>query len=218
MFAQTTACQSEGASTFAAFSQPRARVARIHAARPGRTGGATLNDQLAAVAQRQDREAFAALFAHFAPRVKAFMLKRGCDAATAEELAQMALITVWEKARLFDPQKASAATWIFTIARNLHIDAIRKTKRPEPDPNDPCFVPAGEKPADAAIAEAQDAARLREAMATLPAEQQEVLRLSFYEEKSHGEISSALGLPLGTVKSRLRLAFGRIRKVIGELE
>jgi RNA polymerase sigma-70 factor (ECF subfamily) len=100
----------------------------------------------------------------------------------------------------------------------LHIDQIRKAKRPEPDPNDPLFVPAGEKQADDSIAEAQDAARVREAIATLPPDQQEVLRLSFYEDMSHGQISSALGLPLGTVKSRIRLAFRRIRSGLGELQ
>ena len=144
------------------------------------------------------------------------MLKRGCDSATAEEIAQMTLVAVWQKAQLFQPEKASASTWIFTIARNLHIDLVRKAKRPEPDQNDPFFVPSGDKQADDSIAEAQDAARVRAAIATLPPDQQEVLRLSFYEDMSHGQISSALGLPLGTVKSRIRLAFRRIRSDLGD--
>jgi RNA polymerase sigma-70 factor (ECF subfamily) len=177
-----------------------------------------LNDYLIAVGKSRDREAFAALFGHFAPRIKAFMLKRGCDSATAEELAQMTLIKVWEKAALFNPEKASAVTWIFTIARNLHIDVIRKAKRPEPDPTDPFFVPTPEKPADTSIAEKQDANKVQAAISTLPSEQQDVLRLSFYEEKSHGEIAAQLGVPLGTVKSRMRLAFGKIRNVIGDIE
>lgn len=175
-----------------------------------------LDDQLVTVAEKRDRTAFANLYAHFAPRIKAYMIKRGCDAATAEELAQMSLVTVWEKAALYRPEKASASTWIFTIARNLHIDAIRKARRPEPDPNDPYFVPAGEKAADDSIAESQDATRVRAAIASLPSDQQDVLRLSFYEEMSHGEISKALSLPLGTVKSRLRLAFRRIRNDLGD--
>ena len=183
-----------------------------------RQGNASLNENLIAVAEKQDRAAFADLYAYFAPRIKAFMLKRGCDVTTAEEVAQMTLVAVWQKASQFQPDKASAGTWIFTIARNLHIDLIRKAKRPEPDPSDPFFVPAGEKQADEGIAEAQDAARVRAAIATLPSEQQEVLRLSFYEDLSHGEISSALGLPLGTVKSRIRLAFRRVRSDLGELQ
>ena len=144
------------------------------------------------------------------------MLKRGCDGATAEEIAQMTLVAVWQKAQLFQPEKASASTWIFTIARNLHIDLVRKAKRPEPDPNDPFFVPSGDKQADDSIAEAQDAARVRAVISTLPPDQQEVLRLSFYEDMSHGQISSAMGLPLGTVKSRIRLAFRRIRSDLGD--
>lgn len=177
-----------------------------------------MNDQLLAVAGTRDKAAFADLYAHFAPRIKAFMLKRGCDPATAEDLAQMTLIAVWEKGRPFNPEKASAATWIFTIARNQHIDLVRKARRPEPDPHDPYFVPAAEKAADDSLSDEQDAARLRTAMSALPAEQQDVLRLSFYEDMSHGEISSALDLPLGTVKSRLRLAFGRIRKDLGDTQ
>jgi RNA polymerase sigma factor (sigma-70 family) len=193
-------------------------VTRVRPAMTGRNGGFALNENLIAVAKTMDRKAFAALFGHFAPRIKAFMLKRGCDWGTAEELAQMTLIKVWQKAALFQPQKASAATWIFTIARNLHIDTIRKTKRPEPDPTDPFFVPVPQKPADTSIAEQQDANKLRAAISTLPTEQQDVLRLSFYEEKSHGEIAVQLGVPLGTVKSRMRLAFDKIRNVIGDIE
>ncbi|MDE0815183.1 MAG: sigma-70 family RNA polymerase sigma factor [Alphaproteobacteria bacterium] len=190
----------------------------IRTAMVGRNGGVALNDNLVAVANTRDREAFAELFGHFAPRIKAFMLKRGCDSAAAEEIAQMTLVTVWRKATLFKPQKASAATWVFTIARNLHIDTIRKSKRPAPDPTDPFFVPMPEKPADMSIAEQQDANKVQAAISTLPSEQQDVLRLSFYEEKSHGEIAKQLGVPLGTVKSRMRLAFGKIRNVIGDIE
>ena len=169
-----------------------------------------------AVAEARDRTAFADLYAHFAPRIKAYMMKRGCDAAGAEELTQMCLVAVWEKAALYRQDKASAATWIFTIARNLHLDTIRKAGRPEPDPNDHFFVPDADKPPDDQIAESQRAARLRTAMAALSADQQEVLHLSFYEEMSHGDIAETLGLPLGTVKSRLRLAFRRIRNDLRE--
>ena len=220
MLAQTRvlSIQGEPARDPVIIDKPAETVACVRPAMTGRKGGPALNDNLVAVANTKDLEAFAALFGHFAPRIKAFMLKRGCDLATAEEVAQMTLIKVWQKAALFQPQKASAATWIFTIARNLHIDTIRKTKRPEPDPTDPFFVPVPEKPADTSIAEQQDAKKLRAAISTLPSEQQDVLRLSFYEEKSHGEIAAQLGVPLGTVKSRMRLAFGKIRNVIGDIE
>lgn len=220
MFAQFTAPQHAGAPVLEILPQakPFALAARSRSAASGQNGGASLNEELIAVANAKDRDAFATLYAYFAPRIKAFMLKRGCDMGTAEELAQMTLITVWRKAELYQPQKAAASTWIFTIARNLHIDVIRKRKRPEPDPNDPFFVPAQEKPADSQIEDQQDAERVRGAVSTLPEDQQDVLRLSFYEEKSHGEIAAHLGIPLGTVKSRLRLAFARIRKVLGDSE
>lgn len=216
MYAQTTAIRNDHDTPPSGAVRSISNNTIPRASPSVRQGAASLNDKLIAIAQRQDRSAFAELYTHFAPRIKAFMLKRGCDSATAEEIAQMTLVAVWQKAQLFQPEKASASTWIFTIARNLHIDLVRKAKRPEPDPNDPFFVPSGDKQADDSIAEAQDAARVRAAIATLPPDQQEVLRLSFYEDMSHGQISSALGLPLGTVKSRIRLAFRRIRSDLGD--
>ena len=181
---------------------------------PDTAEGAT--QLMRAVAERQDRDAFASLFAHFAPRVKAYMLKLGTDGALAEELAQEALLTVWRKAAQFDRAKASPSTWIFTIARNLRIDAFRKTNRPELDPDDPALVPDPDEAADERIDRLQHADLLRAAMKELNEEQVEVVRLSFYEDKSHSAIAEELGIPLGTVKSRLRLAFGRIRKALGE--
>ena len=216
MYAQTTAIRNEHDTPPSGAERSIAKKTIPRVSPSVRQGAASLNDKLIAIAKRQDRSAFAELYTHFAPRIKAFMLKRGCDGATAEEIAQMTLVAVWQKAQLFQPEKASASTWIFTIARNLHIDLVRKAKRPEPDPNDPFFVPSGDKQADDSIAEAQDTARVRAAIATLPPDQQEVLRLSFYEDMSHGQISSALGLPLGTVKSRIRLAFRRIRSDLGD--
>lgn len=218
MFAQTSAMPMEGDPNPMRISGTAPRAVQNRAAPSVRQGGASLNENLIAVSESRDRAAFADLYAHFAPRIKAFMLKRGCDPAMAEEVAQMTLVAVWQKASQFRPEKASAATWIFTISRNLHIDMVRKAKRPEPDPNDPYFVPAGDKPADDNIAEKQEATRVRTAIASLPADQQEVLRLSFYEDMSHGEISRTLGLPLGTVKSRMRLAFRRIRNDLGEMQ
>ncbi len=99
-----------------------------------------LNALLLAVGHERDRSAFVALFDHFAPRVKAYLIRLGASGALAEDLAQEAMLIVWRKADLFDPAKASAATWLFTIARNLRIDAIRREKRPEFDPDDPAFV------------------------------------------------------------------------------
>lgn len=169
------------------------------------------------VAEDGDRAAFASLFAHFAPRVKAYMMRLGSDATSAEELAQEALATVWRKSSQYDPSKAAASTWIFTIARNLRIDAFRREKRPELDPEDPALVPDAPAPADDLVIAGQQAEHIRAALLELPEEQRQVVRMSFYDDRSHSEIAAELGLPIGTVKSRIRLAFQRLRESLGEL-
>ncbi len=171
-----------------------------------------LNALLGRVAAMRDREAFAALFAHFAPRVKAYLLRLGAPPALAEDLAQEALLSLWRKAHLFDPAKASAATWLFTIARNLRIDAIRRERRPELDPDD--FAPEAEPAADDSLALADDEARLRAALKGLPPDQIQVIELSFFADKPHSEIAVQLDIPLGTVKSRLRLAMARLKRAL----
>lgn len=170
-----------------------------------------------AVATSRDRAAFAALFSHYAPRVKAFLQRRGADTAQAEELAQETLLAVWRKADQFDPRRATAAAWIFAIARNLRIDVLRRTRRAVPAlAPDPTDDPPPSMPADAFLIADQRARRLREAIAALPAEQSEALRLAYFDERSHSEMESALAIPLGTVKSRLRLALARLRAALGE--
>ncbi len=175
------------------------------------TGAATL---IAAIAGG-DRAAFATLFSDYAPRIKAFLLRRGMRAAEAEELAQEAMLAVWRKAGQFDPARATAAAWIFAIARNLCIDRHRREHgAPEPDP---AFDPDPPPPAEMLLNEAERAARVRDAIAVLPADQAEALRLAFFDERSHSEMETILGIPLGTVKSRLRLAMGRLRLALGDL-
>jgi len=177
---------------------------------------AGMTDLLVKIARQRDKQAFATLFSYYAPRVKAYLVRQGTDDASAEELVQEALLTAWRKADRFDPAKASAGTWIFTVARNLRIDALRKGRRPEFDPQDPAFVPESGEAPDDAIQSGQMRVRIRDAMAQLPEEQATVIRLSFFEDKPHGEIAAQLALPLGTVKSRLRLAMRRIRTALGE--
>ena len=166
---------------------------------------------ISAVAERRDRAAFARLYDHFAPRVLAYLRRLGCDSAAAEDLTQEVMLTVWHRAQTFDPAKAAVSTWIFTIARNRRIDVLRRERRPEFDPNDPALI--GEPPAsaDQQIAAEQDAVRLRAVIDELPQVQADLLRLAFFQDKSHGAIAEQLGLPLGTVKSRLRLAMARLR-------
>lgn len=186
---------------------------------PERLGrpAAEMNDLLAKVAATGDREAFSQVFAFFAPRVKGYLLRIGAPPELAEDLAQDALLKVWRKARLFDPSKASAATWIYTIARNLRIDAARRLKRPTPDAEDPALLPEEEPRADVELERTERDRRIRKAFDALPPNQRAVVTLHFYEDEPHAAIAERLNLPLGTVKSRLRLAFGRIRKELGDL-
>jgi RNA polymerase sigma-70 factor (ECF subfamily) len=171
----------------------------------------TVNALLVAVATLGDRFAFECLFRQFAPRIKTYLLRCGVPHAVADELVQEAMLTVWRKAALFDPSKASAATWIFTIARNLHIDVIRRSRRPTFDPLDPAFVRDAEPAADSELIRAQSEAQIREIVKALPAAQREILQLSFFAEQPHSVIAKQLDLPIGTVKSRVRLALRRIR-------
>ena len=172
-------------------------------------------DLLAAIAARADKQAFAALFNRFAGRIKAFIIRAGTVPELAEEIAQEVMITVWHKADRFDASKAGAATWIFTIARNRRIDVIRRQARPEPDADDPLYAP--DPPANPAdrIAEKDRDAQVRAALMALSTEQREVVRLAFFSGLSHGDVAQELDVPLGTVKSRLRLAFKRLRESLG---
>lgn len=170
------------------------------------------------IADARDREAFAALFHQYAPRVKAFCKRGGLDDASAEELAQETLVTVWRKADSYRPERASASTWIFTIARNKKIDLIRRESRPEIDPDDPWFQPNPNGGVEETYALRQSAGELRKALKQLPENQAEIVRKAFLEEKSHQAISHEMDLPLGTVKSRVRLALARLRVLMAGLE
>jgi len=183
--------------------------------------GAAVGDAAAlieAISARRDRAAFANLFEDFAPRIKGYARRMGADGAVAEDLAQEVMLTVWRRAALFDRRKASASTWIFTIARNRRIDMLRRERRPEMDPNDPAVVPDGDPAADDHVEVSQGAARLHRAVAQLPREQAELLRLAYFEDKSHSAIAEALDLPLGTVKSRIRLAMNKLRAMLKDLQ
>lgn len=168
-----------------------------------------------AIAQRGDRAAFRLLFQRYAGRIKAFLMRSGAAPDQAEEVAQDVMVTLWRKAAQFDPARASAATWIFTIARNRRIDRIRRERRATLDPDDPLHKPDPQESAETQLAGATRDAAVRAAMADLNPEQREVIELAFFTGLSHGEIAEKLAMPLGTVKSRLRLAFGRLRGNLG---
>jgi RNA polymerase sigma-70 factor, ECF subfamily len=173
-----------------------------------------LSDCIVRIAATQDEAAFEMLFRHFAPRLKSYFTKRGGDPTMAEEITQEAMVSVWKNAKQFDATRASAATWIFTIARNLSVDRFRQARRPSFDPNDPALIPDDREPPDRLLERAEGEQRVREVMTSLSPNEQSVLMLSFYENRSHGEIAKRLGLPIGTVKSRIRLAFGKLRAAL----
>lgn len=158
-----------------------------------------------------DRTAFAMLYDHFAPRLKAYLMRQGSPEDVAEELVQESLVTAWRRATTFDPVQASVATWLFTIARNKRIDRLRRERRPEFDPEDPALMPDPEPAADAVLEAGEAETRVRQAMAGLPPEQTRLLELAFFEDLSHRDIATRENLPLGTVKSRIRLALARLK-------
>ena len=172
-------------------------------------------DLIEAIALRQDRAAFASLFRYYAPRVKAFIMRGGTDAETAQEVAQEALIMVWRKAASFDRSRASAATWIFTIARNKRIDLLRRSDRPALSTEDwlAVFAPENDD-ADQSVLAGQTYSRVKELLGSLSADQLVVIQKAFFEDKTHIVIAEELKLPLGTVKSRIRLALGRLRDAL----
>jgi RNA polymerase sigma-70 factor (ECF subfamily) len=174
-----------------------------------------LNDLMLRVARQRDRQAFVALFRHFAPRLKSFLLRAGMEAGAAEETIQDVMVTVWHRAESFDPTLAAAGTWIFTIARNRRIDRLRRDRRPAIDPADPALVPDAADGAMETMLVEERAAELHRAIRELPPEQAELLRMAYFEDKAHSAIAAERHLPLGTVKSRLRLALARLRKIMG---
>ncbi len=168
-------------------------------------------DLVERIAARGDRAAFGQVFSYFGPRVKGYLVRLGLEASRAEELTQDVMVAVWRKAGSFDRRQASVSTWIFRIARNRRIDVFRQERRARLDAHDPAFQPAPETAPDAATELSEQEARVRQAMESLPPEQRELVREAFYEDRSHREIADRTGVPLGTVKSRLRLAMAKLK-------
>lgn len=204
----------EAPSAFGQWLRARGRLHEF-----GSRGVRTVKDWsacLTEIARSKDRPQFVLLFGHFAPRLKSFFLRLGLSPAAAEDLAQDTMLAVWNKAQSFDASRASASTWIFTIARNLRIDLLRRERDPkllsemydgvaEPMPSDNVLTVERET-------------RVRAALDKLPADQADVIRLSFFEDRPQSEIANALDIPLGTVKSRVRLAMNRLRALVEDLQ
>jgi RNA polymerase sigma-70 factor, ECF subfamily len=172
---------------------------------------------LQSVAKNLDREAFAGLFDAFAPRLKSFMIRKGASPELAEDLVQETMISVWRKAGLYDPTKGSVLTWVFTIARNLRIDRIRKeSSMPLAELGD-YDAPSDDLGSDDVLSRKQESQQVARALAEIPIEQKQVIMLAFVDDISQSEIAERLNLPLGTVKSRMRLAYARLRKSLETL-
>ena len=170
------------------------------------------------VGNNRDRSAFKALYEHFTPRLKSFLLRIGSDESTAEEVCQESMIMVWRKAETFNPESAGASTWIYTIARNKRIDKLRKDSRPMPDLNDPSFYKKPIDKSDDILQRVEEEKKIKKALKNLPPEQAKLIFSAYYDEKSHRKIADEANLPLGTVKSRIRLAINRLRTQLDESE
>lgn len=174
-------------------------------------GADVFADLIERIALHGDRAAFVALFDHYAPRVKGYLGRLGLEPARAEDLTQDVMVAVWRKAASFDRSKASVSTWIYRIARNRRIDLFRRERTATLDPDEPMLTPEAEALPDATLLAGQQGALIAAALAELPPEQRDMIRAAFYDDLSHSEIAERTGLALGTVKSRMRLAFEKLR-------
>jgi RNA polymerase sigma-70 factor (ECF subfamily) len=171
---------------------------------------------LMAVGRHRDREAFGQLYEYYVPRLKSFGMRQGVGPAKAEELAQETMLVVWRKAESFDPKKGSPSNWVFTVMRNKRIDMFRRQRHPEYELDESVEVVDPDPHPDAAVGQTQENELLRKAVKLLPENQIEVIEKAFFEDMSHGQVAESLGLPLGTVKSRIRLAMQRLRVLMEE--
>lgn len=182
---------------------------------PVLSGTAIAHGELIRRVAERDVGSFKALHSHYAPRIKGYLVRRGANNDLAEEVVQETLLKVWHRAESFDPTRSAVSTWIYTIARNAFIDRVRRHGRAAPDPNDPAWVPEDIAPApDDHVARTQQTKRLSEALRQLPEEQVAVIQGTYFRGQSLAELAGELGLPLGTVKTRARLAMNRLRKAM----
>jgi RNA polymerase sigma-70 factor (ECF subfamily) len=163
------------------------------------------------IAESQDIGSFKKIFEYFSPRLKSFLMKSGAEENIAEEIIQETMTIIWTKADYYDPKVASPSTWIYTIARNKKIDILRKSRKAILEDIETAVLPAIEPKTEENIEHDQKFDMIAQHLDALPKDQLDLLKMNFFEEKSHGEISELTGIPLGTVKSRIRLALEKIR-------
>ncbi|WP_299203889.1 sigma-70 family RNA polymerase sigma factor [uncultured Amphritea sp.] len=169
------------------------------------------SDLLGSLAAKPDKNIYARLFNHFAPKVKAYILRLGVGVSAAEEVTQEVMLSVWRKAHMYHPEKAAASTWIFTLARNQSIDWMRKQKYPQYSLDE-----WSETASESGQGEQEVLSdRVAKAISQLPEKQAQVIYMSYFEGRSHGDIASRLDIPLGSVKSRIRLASEKLKQIWG---
>lgn len=169
-----------------------------------------------AVAENQDTAAFAELFAHYTPRLRAYLIRTGATGGVVEELVQEVMLTAWRKAALYKRAQGGVSTWLYTIARNAFIDHVRREKRPTYDSDDPLLNIASDEDPEHDVNTKLNAVALRTAIKGLSEEQMKVILLFYFAHKTHTEIAEELNLPLGTVKSRVRLAVEHLRHALSD--
>ena len=178
-----------------------------------------MSNLLTKIAEERSDDAFQKLYSEYAPRVKTYMMQQGADPALAEELAQETLLTVWRKASQYSPDRGTAAAWIFTIARNLRIDRLRKDVRWQSLPDEQAeAIPSEAAGQDEMVLIDQRRVRVQAALADLPPDQRTVVTLAYIEGLSHSEIAEKLSTPIGTIKSRMRLAYQKVRDALEDLQ
>ncbi len=169
-----------------------------------------------AVADHHDTAAYAELFAHYTPRLRAYLVRTGASAGVVEELVQDVMLTAWRKADLYKRTQGGVSTWLYTIARNAFIDHVRREKRPTYDSDDPLLNIASDEDPEDDVNTRLNAVALRSAIKGLSEEQMKVIKLFYFSHKTHTEIAKELDLPLGTVKSRVRLAVEHLRHALSD--
>jgi len=203
---------------FTSSERGRLKASSNYSGRSSRLDTQAMTELLYRIAQQRDARAFAELYDAYAPRLRSYMIRQGADGATAEELAQETLLTVWRKAQLYSGEKGSASTWIYTIARNLRIDRIRRETPWQELPEGHNEEASDDPPPDEMVSGRERQKWVQDALETLPKDQHDVVVLSYLEGMSHSEIAERLELPLGTVKSRMRLAYQKLRESVEDLQ
>ncbi len=173
-----------------------------------------LSNCLSEIALHQDKSAFNTIFNYFAPRLKSYLIKVGSTETQAEGVIQEVMIAVWTKASSYDNNKSSVGTWIYTIARNKRIDKIRKDKRHYLSESDEGLEIPVQSTQENEIFSSQVSASLKKQIENLPEDQGKLLKMSYFYDKTHADISEELSIPLGTVKSRIRLALTKMRHLV----